>query len=255
MKYSPKFFNDTMPEWKRKKDPLVARVFHRPISFYFSSIFCEIGLTPNQVSFISLIIAFATCGCFLTGNKMWYFVGAVLMNVWSITDSADGNMARSVGGKPYGDFIDATSSYAMVGFIFPALAWAIYKEGGMFVSAGAAWIIIVGAYTSSCDTMSRLFFQKMKSNTSEIQMKKIAAGELTAKEILAEANEPKGLFMRLFVRIDSELSMGGWNLVGIVICVLFDCLDLYVLFYAIYFPAIFIMSTIYLIKKTGCLKK
>ena len=100
MKYSPKFFHDTMPEWKRKKDPLVARVFHRPISFLFSSFFCEIGLTPNQVSFISLIIAFAVCGCFLTGNKVWYLIGAILMNIWSITDSADGNMARSVGGKP-----------------------------------------------------------------------------------------------------------------------------------------------------------
>lgn len=41
MKYSPKFFHDTMPEWKRKKDPLVARVFHRPISFLFSSFFVK----------------------------------------------------------------------------------------------------------------------------------------------------------------------------------------------------------------------
>lgn len=55
------------------------------------------------------------------------------MNIWLITDSADGNMARSVGGKPYGDFIDATSSYAMVGFIFPGLGWAIYKDGGLIV--------------------------------------------------------------------------------------------------------------------------
>lgn len=255
MKYSPKFFHDTMPEWKRKKDPLVARVFHRPISFLFSSFFCEIGLTPNQVSFISLIIAFAVCGCFLTGNKVWYLIGAILMNIWSITDSADGNMARSVGGKPYGDFIDATSSYAMVGFIFPVLGWAIYREGGLLIPAGAAWIILIGAYTSSCDTMVRLFFQKMKNNTSEIQMKEIADGKLTAQEVLEEANVPKSTFMKLFTRVDSELSMGGWNLVAILLCVIFDCLDLYVLFYALYYPAIFVASTIYLIKKTGCLKK
>ena len=47
-------------------------------------------------------------------------------------------MARSVGGKPYGDFIDATSSYAMVGFIFPVIGWAIYRDGGLLVPAGAA---------------------------------------------------------------------------------------------------------------------
>ena len=57
MRYTPKFFNDTMPGWKRKKDSIVARYIHRPISFIFSSIFAEIGLTPNQVSFISLIVS------------------------------------------------------------------------------------------------------------------------------------------------------------------------------------------------------
>ena len=66
MKYSPKFFKETMPEWKRKKDPIIAQVVHRPVSFIFSSVFSEIGLTPNQVSFISLILAFATCACFFT---------------------------------------------------------------------------------------------------------------------------------------------------------------------------------------------
>lgn len=255
MKYTAKFFHDTMPEWKRKKDPLIAQVFHRPISFWFSSFFCEMGLTPNQVSFISLIIAIITCGCFLTGNKICYLIGAILMNIWSITDSADGNMARSVGGKPYGDFIDATSSYAMVGFIFPALGWAIYRDGGLFISAGAAWIILIGAYTSSCDTMARLFFQKMKNNTFELQMKEISDGKLTTQEVLKEASVQKSTFMKLFTRVDSELSMGGWNLLAILLCVLFNCLDLYVLFYALYYSSIFVASTIYLIKKTGCLKK
>lgn len=240
---------------KEKKIHLLRECFTDQYLFCFLAFFCEIGLTPNQVSFISLIIAFAVCGCFLTGNKVWYLIGAILMNIWSITDSADGNMARSVGGKPYGDFIDATSSYAMVGFIFPVLGWAIYREGGLLVPAGAAWIILIGAYTSSCDTMVRLFFQKMKNNTSEIQMKEIADGKLTVQEVLEEANAPKSTFMKLFTRVDSELSMGGWNLVAILLCVIFDCLDLYVLFYALYYPAIFVASTIYLIKKTGCLKK
>ena len=118
MKYSPKFFHDTMPEWKRKKDPFIAKIIHRPISFLFSSIFAEWGLTPNQVSFISLIIAFITCLLFFSTKVSILILAAILMNIWSITDSADGNMARSIGGKPYGDFIDATSSYYMVGFMF-----------------------------------------------------------------------------------------------------------------------------------------
>lgn len=255
MKYSPKFFKNTMPEWKRKKDSIVAQIFHRPISYVFSSIFAEMGLTPNQVSFISLIIAFATCACFFTGSKTGYLIGAILMNLWSIVDSADGNMARSIGAKPYGDFIDATSSYIIVGFIFPVLGLVVYQEGGLLVPAGTVWIIVVGAYASSCDTMARLFFQKMKSNTSEIQLKEMAEGKLTIQDVLNVPTASPSVFMRLFARIDSELSIGGWNLIAIVLCVILECLDLYIIFYAFYFPAIFLASMIYFIKKTGCLKK
>lgn len=255
MRYSPKFFRDTMPDWKRKKDPIIARIFHRPISYVFSSIFCEIGLTPNQVSFISLIISFLTCGCFMLHNKTCYLVGAILMNLWSITDSADGNMARSVGGKPYGDFIDATSSYAMVGFLFPALGWAVYVDGGLLISTGTAWIILIGAYTSISDTMARLFFQKMKNNTFEIKNNKEVSNKLVIDEPKEASAISQGKLMRIFTRVDSELSMGGWNLVAIVICSLFNCLDIYVLFYAIYYPTIFAVSTLYLIKKTKCLKR
>ena len=255
MKYSPHFFKTTMPEWKRKKDPFIAKIFHRPISFIFSSVFAEIGLTPNQVSFISLIIAVLTCTCFFIHSKSWYLIGAILMNLWSITDSADGNMARSIGGKPYGDFIDATSSYFMVGFIFPILAYDVYRDGGFIINQGNTLIILVGAYTGLSDTMARLFFQKEKNNTFEILLDKIARSEVTVKEIQNQKKSPKSKFMQLFIRIDSELSMGGWNLVAILICVIFNCLDLYVLFYALYFPLIFILSTFYLIKKTRCLEK
>ena len=253
MKYSPKFFKETMPEWKRKKDPIIAQVVHRPVSFIFSSVFSEIGLTPNQVSFISLILAFATCACFFTGSKVWYLVGAILMNIWSITDSADGNMARSLGGKPYGDFIDATSSYAMVGFLFPALAFAVFNKGGTLIPAGSVSIVVIGAYTSISDTMTRLFFQKMKSDSTEIQLKMVTEKKLTVNQIL-ETKE-KSAFMKLFTRVDAELSMGGWNLLAIILCVIFDFIDLYIIFYALYYPSVFLVSTVYMIKQTGCLKK
>lgn len=61
--------------------------------------------------------------------------------------------------------------------------------------------------------------------------------------------------MKLFTRVDAELSMGGWNLLAIILCVIFDCIDLYIIFYALYYPSVFLVSTVYMIKQTGCLKK
>ena len=250
MKYPAKLFRDTMPEWKRKKDSIVARYFHRPISFYFSSMFSSMGLTPNHVSFISLIIAFLACGCFLVHSKKFYILGALLVNLWSITDSADGNMARTLGGKPYGEFIDATSSYALVGFMFPAISVAIYRDGGIFFESGNATILYIGAIVSACDTMSRLFFQKMKNTTMEMNIEKLKNGEKIEdlSEVMKESKIGK-----LQTIIDSELGIGGWCMLTILICVLTGSLDLYVLFYALYYGGFFIFSLIYMIKKTGCL--
>lgn len=248
MKYSAKYFKDTMPKWKRDKDAVVARYIHRPISFYFSEFFVSIGLTANQVSFIALIIAFLSCVSFLFNNVYAYLIGAILMNLWSIVDSADGNIARSIGGKPYGDFIDATSSYALVGFIFPILGLAVYRDGGVLFEKGNITVIYIGALASTFDTMARLYFQKMKSDTFEMQLNE----EKSATEAVSIENE--STFTKIRTRIESELGLGGWNMLAIFVCIFTNSLDLYVSFYALYYGAIFIFSTVYLIKKTGCLK-
>lgn len=252
MKYSPKFFKDTMPEWKRKKDPLIARYIHRPISFVFSSIFEEMNLTPNRVSFISLIIAFISCVLFASSNLRVLIVAYVLLNLWSITDSADGNMARSLGGKPYGDFIDATSSYFLYGMMFLPLAYSVYKAGGAYFHQGDAVLLIIGALAGSSDTMTRLFFQKMKNNAYEIRIDKLLRDSDEDDDITDRSQSKIG---RLQARIDAEFACGGTiHLVLLLVCILTKSIDVYVGLYFLYNAFTFLASIVYLIKKTGCLK-
>lgn len=245
MRYTPKFFNDTMPEWKRKKDSIVARYIHRPISFIFSSIFAEIGLTPNQVSFISLIVAVIACSCFLVSNKIACIIGAIMVNLWSIMDSADGNMARSIGGKPYGDFIDATSSYFLVGFMLPALGWSVYCQGGFIFQKNDGLIVLIGAIAGISDTMMRLFYQKMKCNSYELQ---------NEEHMMEYSQNSKSKLSKIHTIIESELGLGGWNMIAILMCALTTSFDLYIIFYLVFYGGMFLSSTVYLIKKTGCLR-
>lgn len=252
MKYSPQFFRDTMPEWKRKKDPVIARFIHRPISFVFSSIFAEMKLTPNQVSFLSLIIAFIAVTLFSSTNTVGLLIAYFLLNLWSITDSADGNMARSLGGKPYGDFIDATSSYFLYGMMFLPLGYSVYKTGGVFVQGGLPEIIVIGALTGSFDTMTRLFFQKMKNNAYEIKMEQMKSG-INQKEDITDRSQSK--IGQLQARFDGEFSCGGTvQLVLLLICILTNSLDCFIILYFSYSTLTFFLSILYLIKKTGCLK-
>jgi phosphatidylglycerophosphate synthase len=239
-----------MPIWKKKKDSVVARFFHRPISFYFSSFFCRLGLTSNQVSFVSLIIAFLSCVFFLISGEFFYIVGGVLMNLWSIIDSADGNMARLIGGKPYGSFIDATSSYVLVGFGITCIGFSVFRTGGVIVHSGNVYILLLAAFASGFDTMTRLFFQKMKNDSLNLK--------LNGKEGMNVSNNDGEAASKLDLiqsKIQSEFGLGGWNMIFIFVCILTHSLDLYVLFYFFYYGAFFVLATYYLIIKTKCLKK
>lgn len=247
MKYSPKFFRDSIPDWKRKKDPIIGRIFHRPVSYWFSSFFASFGLSANQVSFISLLVALVTCICFIPDSIEWHLLGAVLMNLWTILDNADGNIARAIGGRPYGDFIDATSSYALVGFMLPVLGYTAYISGGILFMPGNPVMILIGAFAGLFDTMMRLFYQKMKNNTYELIKK-----EGNTDDKIIERRE--GKLAKFQSRIEAELGIGGWNTIAIFICIVAGALDLYVLFYFAFNGVLFLASTIYMIKKTGCLK-
>lgn len=253
MKYSPKYFNDTMPEWKRKKDPVIARFIHRPISFIFSSVFAEMRLTPNQVSFMSLVIAVIACVLFMSDNIMVLLLAYILLNLWSITDSADGNMARTLGGKPYGDFIDATSSYFLYGMMFLSLGYAAYQMGGFIFLSGNSLIIVIGALAGSFDTMTRLFFQKMKNNAYELKIEMMKKGMEQKEDITDRSASKVG---RLQARFDTEFTCGGSvHLLFLLACILAKTLDLYVSVYFLYNGLTFIASIAYLVKKTGCLKR
>lgn len=240
MKYTAKFFSDTMPQWKKEKDSVVARIIHRPISFYFSSFFSNIGITSNQVSGISLIVSIIACIYFFMVNEKYLLWGAILMNLWSILDSADGNMARSLGGKKYGGFIDALSSYVLVGFYLTGLGYSVFITGGLLIKAGEVKIVLIGALASAFDTMARLFFQKLKNEGTD--------------DDLNDETGQGSLINRIQTRIQSEFGLGGWNMIMIFAAIYFHAIDVYVLFYFIYYGFFLIFSTAYLIYKTGCLK-
>lgn len=249
MKYEPSYFQKTMPEWKKKKDPVIARLIHRPISFVFSSVFVELGFTANQVSFVALIIALLTCILFLSSNIAVLIVAFFMLNLWSIVDSADGNIARSLGGRPYGDFIDATSSYLLYGVMFLSLGYSVYCSGGLVIQVGTAQVIAVGALTGMFDTMTRLFFQKMKNNTYEME-KGINHNENKAISV----DRSNSMLGRIQIKIDSEFTCGGTvHLLLLLICILTRTVDVYISIYFVYNGLTFLVSLVYLIAKTKCL--
>ena len=230
MKYNTKFFKDAFPEWKRKKDSVLLRWFYRPISFFGASIFAHTGLTSNQVSFLSMIVAIVACSMFLFSNEIINYVGWFLLVLWMIMDCIDGNLARSIKSYPYGDFIDAASSYTLIALMFPCLGINAFLNGGFFFQKGFVWLVFLGAITGISDVLARLFYQKYLTNSYEYNDNN---ADNTVKKTgkLAIIND----------RVGKELGLNGLLIPALLLCLIFGMR--------------FLFSFLVLLKKTKCLKK
>lgn len=237
MRFPPRYFREGLPEWKRRKDPILSRFVYRPVSFLLSSLFCEAGLSANVVSYLSALVALVACLCFVLGASL---AGAVLINVWLLLDCTDGNIARCVRREQYGDFADSMSSYICIGLMFACMGYSAYFSGGVVFDIGDPRVIFVGALAGSCDSLSRLLYQKYL-NTSREQGFNASRGENPERE---------GGINRVRMKVDAYVSLGGFLPVIVLLAVLFGFLDLVVVLWAAYYTLALIGTSAYLVRET-----
>jgi phosphatidylglycerophosphate synthase len=235
--YTAKYFRDNLPEWKRKKDPILSRVFYRPLSFFCSAFFCNVGWTANMVSYLSACIALLACLCFVLGVPV---MGAILINFWLVLDCTDGNIARSVRKERYGDFADSMSSYICVGLMFCCMGFSAYQTGGILFASGSPWIILIGALAGSSDSLMRLIYQKFLNST-------VAQGiEVNRSE---DPEQQKGI-NRIRMKVDAYISLGGFLPLVVLLGSIFQFLDLVCTLWLAYYGLCFLSSALYLAHKT-----
>lgn len=241
-RFSAEYFRSNMPEWKRKKDPILCRIFYRPLSFVCSSICANLGINANTVSYFSGWLAVIGCICFLPDNIWLHLTGAILFNVWLLLDCTDGNLARSYKRQPFGDFSDAISSYMLVGFMGAAMGVACYFEGGALFDAGSPWIIFIGAMAGSFDTMMRLIYQKYLANERAM----VDKGVMPKDEDKRTDHSQVGSFR---VRMELELGIAGFLPVLTIFAVLYHFLDLIVIYCFLYYGLSFLVSYFMFVRK------
>ena len=242
MKYTAKYFKEAMPEWKKKKDPLLSRLFYRPVSFWVASAASNKGISANTISYFSGFVGIIACLCFLPVGKEVHILGALLINIWLILDCTDGNIARTVKSEPFGEFADGISSYILVGLMCTMMGVAVYFEGGAFVKAGNPWIILAGALASSSDSLMRLIYQKYKNTERDMADKGIVSIE---KDVRLEHSHVGDLR----VRVEAELGIGGLLPLAILFAAFFQVLDVIVVYCFLYYGASFALTIIIYVKK------
>lgn len=240
--YTAKYFHDCMPEWKRIKDPILTRIFYRPVSFVLASFCTKCGIGANAVSYWSALVSIIACALFLPNSKMCHIIAATLVNIWLLMDCIDGNLARGVKKQPFGEFADSISSYLLVGFLVTCIGFACYCKGGYIFTAGNPWMILLGAIASTSDTMMRLIYHKYKSTEQNLQDAGVLEVEYDVRLDNAKTNNWR-------VRIESDFGVGGILPLLILLCVIFNALDLIIIYCTFYYGGSFLVTTASLIRK------
>jgi phosphatidylglycerophosphate synthase len=90
----------------------------------------RLGLTPNHLTLTSVAVAAAAAGCFASGTRAGYVVGAVLLQLSFALDCADGQLARLTSSfSDLGGWLDAMCDRLKEYLVYAGLALGSVRGG------------------------------------------------------------------------------------------------------------------------------
>jgi phosphatidylglycerophosphate synthase len=115
----------------QERHDVMFRWFARPLSFPVAWAALALGLTPNNVTWISLILNAAGIVMLASGRRLAMATGVAVLLVALVLDAADGNMARTARRfSPVGEWLEGVGAYFLVA--------AFHVAGGI-----GAWLATV----------------------------------------------------------------------------------------------------------------
>ena len=223
-------FKSFLSSEKRKSDPFFCRYFYRPISIYLGWIFFNIGISPNVISLLSILISFVACLILISGNITGAIFAAILFLFVGISDCIDGNIARASNKLSLkGEWLDAFSGYFI--YAFKPISIGIFLENSDNSFLFDGFWIISGAMISIFNLISRLIYQK--SINLLIKSKKID-NHINYKKSFSFGN---------------EIGMVGFMMPLFMLAVLSNKLEYYLFFYLIVYTFTFVFTCFSIMKK------
>lgn len=90
------------------EDGIISKRFNRKISTLISRYLVNTSITPNMISFTVLLMAIPTLLLLASGIYPWLILGGLLIQLMSILDGVDGELARmKFARSSWGEFLDA----------------------------------------------------------------------------------------------------------------------------------------------------
>lgn len=150
---------------RKNTDGPISRILNRPISIKISKLLLKTKITPNQISLVGFITAFFGALFFYVGEYIFLVIGGILVQLSSIIDGCDGEVARlKLMQTKYGGWFDAVlDRYADAIIIFGMIHghWILHNN---LIIWTIGFIALVGSFLNSytADKYDAIFKERRK---------------------------------------------------------------------------------------------
>ena len=232
----------------------------RKISFYITWIFLKFGFSANQTTYIAIIVGLTGCGFIIYTDYKIKIIGTLLINFWIVLDCVDGNIARyKKESSEYGEFIDSLGGYLMNALLFLSVGIGAFncpEQSFRFIcqlfifnilNINESILIILGAWSSITNILSRLIFQKYMNIFRTMKSTEIKPR--------SNANLSKSVYHKMYFIIHNIVSFSGFLTPILFLATIFRLLNIFVIFYAIINTGVLIATTSQIILKACRMKR
>lgn len=146
----------------KETDGFMSRKFARPISLFLSRRLAPMGITPNQMTFVCMLIGLVGAPFFLSADPIIQVIGGFLFVAHSVTDGCDGELARlTYTESRFGGLFDFTSDNLVHVCVFGCMAW------GWHINTGSLWPLYfgVGALVGTIGSASAVYWLTMRKKS------------------------------------------------------------------------------------------
>lgn len=152
--------------------PVYARFVTHQISIRIVNLIKDSRFTPNQVTVFAYLLAVLACVCFALGNRICFFAGALLFELFYVFDAVDGQLARYKKlSSMTGAWFDFIGNYIVHPFMFLCIGFGAYRftyNSAAIVFGACAGISTAILYALS-DTKASVFLKNINALKNNIQ--------------------------------------------------------------------------------------
>lgn len=146
-------------------------IYRKLANILLLNVFKNLSVTPNQISFISLVIVAAGSYFFAFTEYPYILIGALLLHIGYVFDMLDGQYARYKGlSSKFGQWFDPFLDVIKVTFIFISLSYGAYVSTDN--PAVFMWGLVAMANSFLTCYIMNTRSQVFKSKGFEIKLKK-----------------------------------------------------------------------------------